>query len=100
VVYLIKREVKELVASIAAKCNLNPTKILRVIHVNQKGRNIKVDDDIVREIPEGQDMILKFSSITAPPNCEWNVAVNVVFDSKEVNTVQNGIQGYELRLIF
>jgi hypothetical protein len=94
----MKREVKELVASIAAKCNFNPTKILRVTHVNQKGRNIKVDDDIVREIPDGQDMILEFSSITAPLKCEWNVAANVIFDSKEVNTVQNGIQDYELRL--
>ncbi|KAK0105976.1 hypothetical protein ONS95_004485 [Cadophora gregata] len=65
-VYVTKREVKELLISIAAKYNFEPTQILQMISVNQKGFNIKVDDDFVRELPEGQDMILEFSRITAP----------------------------------
>ena len=82
-VYLMKREAKELITSIAAKCNFEPTQVLQVINVNQKGLNIKVDDDFVRELPEGQDMILEVSRITAlPVRHEWDKAVDVVSNSE------------------
>lgn len=99
----MKRDVKELVTSIAKKCNVEPTKILQTVHVNKHRLNIMVDDDVVHELPEGQDMILEFSSITAPPaKREWNEAVDAILDSEEVRAVQNVIQseGYELKLIY
>jgi hypothetical protein len=99
----MKRDAKELVTSIATKCNIEPTKILQTIHVNKKGLNIIVDDDVVHEFPEGQDMVLEFSSITPlPAKREWDETVDVILDSEEVSKVQNVIQfeAYELKLIF
>jgi hypothetical protein len=93
-VYLTKRAAKELLISIAAKYNFEPTQVLQMISVNQKGLNIKVDDDFVRELPEGQDMILEFSRITA--------LVDAVLDGEQASAVQNVIEseGYILKLIF
>jgi hypothetical protein len=94
-VYLIKREAKELITTIATKYNFEPTKISRVVDVNQKGLNIKVDDDVVRELPEGQDMILEFSRIKAPPvRREWDEGVDRICISSrwELTGVQGVIQ--------
>jgi hypothetical protein len=90
----MKREAKELITSIAMKCNFEPTRILQMINVNQNGLSIKVDDDVVRELPEGQDMILEFSRITAP--------VDAALDGEQGSAVQNVIEseGYILKLIF
>jgi hypothetical protein len=99
----MKREAKELVTSIAAKCNFEPAKIVQMINVNQKGLKIKVDDDVVRELPEGQDMILEYSRIAVPPvKHEWDEADNPNLESEDVSAVQNAIQyeGYILKLIF
>lgn len=65
-----------------------------MINVNQNGLSIKVDDDVVRELPEGQDMILEFSRITPP--------VDTVLDGERGSAVQNVIEseGYVLKLIF
>lgn len=35
-----------------------------VLHVDQKGRQIVVDDEVVRALPEGQDMILEFGQLS------------------------------------
>jgi len=90
----MKREAKELIASIAMKCSFEATRIRQMINVNQNGLSIKVDDDVVRELPEGQDMILEFSRITAP--------VDAVLDGEQGSAVQNVIEseGYILKLIF
>lgn len=63
----MKRKAKELITSIAAKYNFEPTQVLQMINVNQKGLNIIVDDDFIRELPESQDVILEFSRTTATP---------------------------------
>ena len=99
----MKREAKELITTIAAKFNIDPTKIYQMINVNQKGLNIKIDDDVVRELPEGQDMILEFSRITTPPiRCEWDEDVDGISSSEELPGVQGVTQseGYLLKLIF
>jgi hypothetical protein len=99
----MKRDTRELVSSIAAKCNLEPTKILQVIYVNHMGLNIEVDDDVVCELPEGQDMILEFSRITAPlMKHGQDEAMDAIFDSEEVSAVQSVSQseGYLLKLVF
>jgi hypothetical protein len=99
----MRRDSKELVTSIAAKYNMEPTQILRIVHVNQEGLTITVDDSLVRELPEGLDMIVEFCAITAPPaKREWDKPVDSVLDSEETSTEQNVVhsEGYELRLIF
>jgi hypothetical protein len=99
----MKREAKELATCIAAKYNFELAKIVQMINVNQKGLKIKVDDDVVRQLPEGQDMVLEYSRIAVPPvKREWDEADNPNLDSKDVSAVQNAIQyeGYILKLIF
>ena len=46
---------------ISAKQNIDPRSIARVFHMNRNGLSIIVDDDIVRELPEGQDMEVEIS---------------------------------------
>ncbi|KAL8862563.1 MAG: hypothetical protein Q9178_001061 [Gyalolechia marmorata] len=60
-VYLMERTVKELVSQLAAKCNVEPSRISRTVQVNHKGLKIMIDDTVVRELPEGQDMTVEFS---------------------------------------
>lgn len=46
---------------ISAKQNIDPRSIARIYHMNGNGLRIMVDDDIVRELPEGQDMEVEIS---------------------------------------
>lgn len=64
-VYLLQRTVKDLVAGIADKFHINPERITRVTHINAKGLQIIVDEDVVRELPEGQDMVVEVTPIIA-----------------------------------
>ena len=64
-VYLMDRTVKDLVTSIAVKCGVDPTHVTRTLRVNPRGLKIMVDDEVVRELPEGQDMIVEFAEVNA-----------------------------------
>lgn len=64
-VYLTERSVKDLITNIAIKCGVLPTQITRTLRINPKGLKIVVDDEVVRELPEGQDMIVEFAEIEA-----------------------------------
>lgn len=56
-IYLTERSVRDLMRKISEKHRIDPKRIVRVLHVNENGLRIMVDDDVVRELPEGQDMI-------------------------------------------
>jgi len=43
---------------ISEKHHIDPSRVVRILHVNQKGMRIMIDDDVVRELPEGQDMVV------------------------------------------
>jgi hypothetical protein len=62
-VYLLHRTVKDLVHGIADKFQIDPDRIAQVTHINSKGLHIIVDEDVVREVPEGQDMVVEFSPV-------------------------------------
>ena len=64
-VYLMARTVKDLITSIAMKCGVDPTNVTRTLRVNPRGLKIMVDDEVVRELPEGQDMIVEFAEVNA-----------------------------------
>jgi hypothetical protein len=51
---------------ISEKNHLDPSRIVRILRVNQNGLRIMVDDDVVRELPEGQDMIVDIYESPAP----------------------------------
>ncbi len=62
-VYLMERTLQDLITNIAIKCQVDATRIARTLRVNPKGLKIMVDDEVVRELPEGQDMNVEFSMI-------------------------------------
>ena len=59
-VYLLERTVRDLISSIAIKCGVRPTDVKQTLRINPKGLKIMVDDEVVRELPEGQDMEVEF----------------------------------------
>lgn len=81
----MKREAKDLIATIAAKCNFDPTSILQLVNVIQNRPSIKVGDDITHELPKCHDMVLDIPRITALPLIqEWDKFTDATLNSKEV----------------
>jgi hypothetical protein len=104
-VYLMERTVKELVASIAMKIKIEPTKVTRTIRINQKGLQILMDDDAVNRIPEQQDMAAEFHEIGTPPvhgmKREWDAGPTDIQVDGDISVAENvHSSGYELRLLF
>lgn len=62
-IYLMNRTVRDLVNSISQKFDIDPHRVTQVTHVNSRGLHIIVDEDVVRELPEGQDMIVELSPV-------------------------------------
>jgi len=62
-VYLMRRTVRDLINGISDKFQVDPHRVTQVTHVNSRGLQIIVDEDVVRELPEGQDMIVEFAPI-------------------------------------
>jgi CP2 transcription factor len=62
-VYLMQRTVKDLINAISEKFQVEPTSVMRVTHLNSRGLQIIVDEEVVRELPEEQDMIVEFLTI-------------------------------------
>ena len=62
-VYLMERTIRDLITSISVKCGVAPSNVIRTLRINPKGLKIMVDDDVVRELPEGQDMIVEFAEV-------------------------------------
>lgn len=60
-VYLTERNVTDLVTKLATRCDIEPSRITRTVQVNHKGLKIMVDNAVVRELPEGQDMVVEFA---------------------------------------
>lgn len=106
-VYMMQRTLKDFTNSVAAKWNLEPTRILRTLHVLDRGLEVEMDDDVIRELSEGQDLIMEITEVqNQPPSQvkrEWEMSVDdVVVDSDNSSGTQHVVQigGYELRLMF
>ena len=79
-VYLMQRTIREFVARIAAKWNLDASKVARTVHVLQRGLEVEMDDDVIAELSEGQDMILEIAELAAAssqPKREWEMAIDL-----------------------
>lgn len=85
-VYLMQRTVKDLINSISTKFQIDPQRVTQVTHVNSRGLQIIVDEDVVRELPEGQDMMVEFTPLETdqPVKREFTApeASDVVVDSE------------------
>ena len=62
-VYLMERTVRDLISSISTKFQIDPQRVTQVTHINSRGLHIIVDEDVVREVPEGQDMVVEFTTL-------------------------------------
>jgi hypothetical protein len=104
-IYLYQRTLKEFVARIAAKWSFDPTKVARTVHVLQRGLEIEMDDDVIRELGEGQDMTLEIHQVAgAGPTSkrEWAMTLDAPGESDPPSPKAPGApqSGIELRLKF
>lgn len=62
VTYLTERTFQDLTRKICEKRHIDPSHVVRILHINKDGLQVLVDDDVVRELPEGQSMIVEIDS--------------------------------------
>jgi hypothetical protein len=103
-VYLTQRNIREFSNAIAAKWNLEPTRILRVLRVLDRGLEVEIDDDVIRELAEGQDLVMEIVLVKNQSSVkrEWDMTMDIVVDSENVAGTQNAAQtdGFEIRIMF
>ena len=103
-VYLSQRTLKDFVRALATKCDLEPTRVLRTTRVSHKGLHILVDDECIRELPEGQDMTAEFCEVqnNALENAMegWDASPDIQCDGELTSTRDTSTTGYELKLVF
>jgi hypothetical protein len=58
---------------ISEKQKIDPERIARILLVKQNGLKIIVDDDVVRELPDGQDMVAEFSDASRPEDTNSSI---------------------------
>lgn len=75
-VYLTERSLKEFNHKVAGKFGLDATKIGRTLHKMHDGLEVEIDDDVIRELREGQDMKLEIEMVSEPVKREWEMAVD------------------------
>ena len=103
--YLEARTAQALTSSISAKCGIGSSTVIRTVHVNSRGLTILVDDEFVREMPEGQDMkvqaveVHEESPFASPPQ-EW-VNSDGSHPGCDIDPAKNlNSHGWELRLVY
>ncbi|RHZ56146.1 putative CP2 transcription factor [Aspergillus thermomutatus] len=87
-VYLSERTTSDFICQLSKKYNVHPDRILRLVHTTPNSLRIAVDDDVVAEIPEGQDMIAQFTEVPAQLSSDGQ-------DEGEGYST-----GYEVQLVF
>ena len=100
-VYLMQRTVKDLITNIAVKCQIDPLRVIRTFRINSKGLKIMVDDEVVRELPEGQDMAVEFIAVDSeiPSKSQQGIATTDV--QATVLPSRSGNPGMlEMRLLY
>lgn len=100
-VYLMERTVKDLITSIAMKCGVDPTHVTRTLRINPRGLKIMVDDEVVRELPEGQDMVVEFVEVSTSAGFKQEAgsgASTPKASQTPTNSASNGV--LEMRLSF
>lgn len=70
--YLAEPTVNGLVVEISRKKNLSGDHRVHLFHAKQNGMKVFIDDDAVKRIPDGQDMIAEVSGPAASNNMATN----------------------------
>lgn len=101
-IYLMQRTLAEFVARIASKWNIDVKRVSRVVHTLQSGLEVEMDDDVIKELSEGQDMVLEIIEQKQPVKREWEMSLDDApgeeDDASGTSTLQQ--TNYELRLAF
>jgi hypothetical protein len=82
---------------------IEPSKVLSTLRVNRQGLNIVLDDQAVKELPEGQDIVAEFQEIRvwSPVRREWDATPKDIQDDGELGVAHTvRPETYELRLRF
>ncbi|KID92482.1 CP2 transcription factor [Metarhizium guizhouense ARSEF 977] len=100
-IYLSKRTVEEFNGRISSKWGVEPAKVLRSLRVIQGGLEVEMDDDVIRELREGQDMRLEIEEVieqSTQTKREWEMSLDETgADSDDVAPLA---KGFVLRLTF
>lgn len=99
-VYLVERTVQDLVRSITSKCGVNDSGVTRVLRINNKGLKILVDDESVRELPEGQDMMVEFTNVDTAFKAKNEPQSGQTTPTGSENATKPCTETFEMRLIF
>ena len=100
-VYLMERTVKDLITRITVKCGVQAKQVIRTLRVNSKGLKIMVDDEVVQELPEGQDMIVEFTEIEATASFKQEPKSGASTPkASELPPTKAHPQALEMRLLF
>lgn len=73
-IYLSERTVRDFVKQILKTLDSETLNVSHVMHVNDKGLRIMVDDNVVRELTEGQDMTADITEASDPNGSAPGVA--------------------------
>lgn len=105
-VYLMQHTLSEFVARVASKWNIDSSRVSKVVHTLASGLEVEMDDDVIRELTEGQDMLLDIVE-QAPPKQpikrEWEMTLDDAPGEEDdsTNTAPTLQQSnYELRVTF
>lgn len=99
-VYLMERTVNDLIISIAIKCGVEPTQVTRTLRINPKGLKIMVDDEVVQELPEGQDMVVEFAEVASDTGLKQEVDSSASTPKASEMSTKNPTTKLEMRLNF
>lgn len=101
----MQRTLKDLINGIASKCDVDPIQVMHTLRINRKGLTILVDDEVVRELPEGQDLVAEFHEVERGSpimKTDWDgAAADEIHCDGHITVTENvPSRGYELRLIY
>ncbi|KAI0202125.1 CP2 transcription factor-domain-containing protein [Astrocystis sublimbata] len=106
-IYLTERSIRNFKSRIAAKWNLDPTRVTRAIRVLGGKLEVEMDDDVIREMSEGQDMLLEIAEVDVnvpqtQAKSEWELmAVDAPEgDGNSTHSAYRTTSAYELRFTF
>lgn len=89
-IYLMQRTLHEFTRCIASKWGLDQTKIIRALRIIDRGLQVKMDDEVILGLSEGQDILMEILPAKAA----------VDSDSATAGASGSHLEGIELRLTF
>ncbi|KAI0509489.1 CP2 transcription factor-domain-containing protein [Xylaria bambusicola] len=104
-VYLTERTLSDFISRVTTKWSLDPTRITRVIHLYEGSLEVEMDDDVIRELSEGQAMVLDVVEVdlnVPQTKAGWDI-MSIDIPEPDRNSAHSAYRtttGYELRFHF